>query len=146
MLELANHKKTAAVIAVVLCIPMVLIVLLSLQLASGGLSFEHVTEATLELQDGSRLTFTAEADLNLVMGMVERASEIDEPVRDTQGETPLLLTLGNEVYRLYPSLSLSGCMAFDEEGACYLITAEDAAALVVRKELEYLYADHHLPS
>ena len=67
MLELANHKKTAAVIAVVLCIPMVLIVLLSLQLASRGLSFEHVTEATLELQDGSRLTLTAEADLNLFM-------------------------------------------------------------------------------
>ena len=146
MLELANHKKTAAVIAVVLCIPMVLIVLLSLQLASRGLSFEHVTEATLELQDGSRLTLTAEADLNLFMGMLERASEIDEPVRDTQGETPLLLTLGDAVYRLYPSLSLSGCMAFDEEGACYLITAEDAAALVVREELEYLYADHHLPS
>jgi len=146
VLELANHKKTAAVIAVLLCVPLVFVVLLSLQLAAGGISFDHVTEATLELQDGTRLTFTEEEDLALFGGMLERAAVMEEPVRNVGSETPLLLTLGDAVYELYPSLSLSGCMAFDKNGTCYLLTNEDAAALVVRPELEYLYDDHRLPS
>ncbi len=146
MLELTNHKKTAAVIAVLLCIPLVFVAVLSFQLAAGGLSFENITKATLKLQDGSMLTFTEEADLNLYVGMLERATPVAEPIRDTQAETPLLLTIEEEVYELYPSLSLSGCMAFDAKGSCYLLSTEDATLLVVRPELEYLYADYRLPT
>ncbi len=146
MLELANHKKTAALIAALLCVPLVFVVLFSIQLATGGISFDHVTEATLELPDGSRPVFTEKEALNLFTGMLERATPLEEPVREIEGETPLLLTLGDAEYTLYPSLSLSGCMAFDKAGNCYLLTREDAAALVVRPELEYLFADHRLPS
>lgn len=146
MLELANHKKTAAVIAVLLCIPLVFVVLFAVQLVTGGISFDHVTEASLELRDGSRLTFKEGPALSLYVGMLERATPIDDPVRDVEKETPLKLTVGEEVYELYPSTSLSGCMAFDKAGKCYLLDPEDAAALVVRPELEYLYAEYHLPS
>lgn len=146
MLELANHKKTAALIAVLLCVPLVFVVLFSLQLAAGGISFDHVTEAALELPDGTRLVFTEEEELNLFTGMLERATPLEEPVRETAGEKPLLLTLDDAEYKLYPSVSLSGCMAFDKGGNCYLLSKEDATALVVRPELEYLFADHRLPS
>lgn len=146
MLELANHKKTAFVLGVLLCVPMVFIILFAAQFSSAEQIFTDVSRAALILPDGEEMVFTKDADLDLYAGMISRASVVDEPVRDLEGEEPLELTLDSVKYELYLSLSASGCMAVSEKGTVYLLTAEDAAKLMVRKEMSFLYDDSRLPS
>ncbi|MBR5264434.1 MAG: peptidoglycan DD-metalloendopeptidase family protein [Clostridia bacterium] len=146
MLELANHKKTAAILGVLLCIPMAFIILFAVQFSSVEQIFTDVSKATVVLPDGEKLTFTEEADLDLYAGMISRASVVKESVRDLDGEEPLELMLDGVEYKLYLSLSTSGCMAISEKGTMYLLSGEDAAALMVREEMSFLYDDSRLPS
>jgi len=146
MLELANHKKTAVVIAILLCVPLILIGLFSFQLLSGATVFKGISKVVMTLPDGNEQTYTEQNEIDFFVGMLERASAIDAPVRDLKGETPLTITLDNTVYKLYPSLSVSGCMAKTPEGNYLLLTGDDASKLIVRNELEYLYESHRLPS
>ena len=146
MLELANHKKTAVILGLMLCIPMVFIILFAVQFSSVEQIFTDVSKATVVLPDGEELVFTKEADLDLYAGMISRASVVKEPVRDLDGEEPLELMLDGVKYELYLSLSASGCMAISEKGTMYLLTGEDAAKLMVREEMSFLYDDSRLPS
>ena len=146
MLELANHKKTAFVLGILLCVPMVFIILFATQFSSAEQIFTDVSKATLYLPDGGEMEFTLAEDLDLYAGMISRASVVDKPVRDLEGEEPLSLALDGVKYELYLSLSASGCMAVSEKGTVYLLTSEDAATLMVRKEMSFLYDDSRLPS
>ena len=58
MLELANHKKTAVILGVLLCIPMAFIILFAAQFSSVEQIFTDVSKATVVLPDGEKLTFT----------------------------------------------------------------------------------------
>lgn len=146
MLELANHKKTAIIIAVLLCLPLLMIGLFSFQLLSGATVFKDVSKIVLTLPDGTEKTYTEEDEIEFFVGVLERATAIDAPVRNVDSETPLTVTLDSAVYELYPSLSVSGCMAETPEGKFLLLTSDDASELIVRSELEYLYEGHKLPS
>ncbi len=146
MLELANHKKTAVILGVLLCIPLVFIAIFAVQLSSGEQIFTDVSKVLLVLPDGKEMEFTEPADLDLFAGMIARASVVDKPVRDLEGEDPLDLRLDDVQYDLYLSLSASGCMAVSQKGTCYLLTAEDAAQLMVRDEMRFLYNDSMLPT
>lgn len=146
MLELAQHKKTAAIIGVLLCLPLLLILFFSVQLLSGASEFKGISEVTVILPDGTETVFSESADVNFYVGILERATVIETPVRELAGETPVTMKLDNASYQLYPSLSLSGCMAKTPDGKLRLLAGEDAAALVVRNEMEYLYEEHRLPT
>ncbi len=146
MLELANHKKTAVIIAILLCLPLLLIGWYSVRLLSGATVFKDVSEVVLTLPDGTEETHTEENEIDFFVGVLERATAIDTPVRDVSDETPVIVTLDNAVYELYPSLSVSGCMAETPDGKYLLLTSDDASKLIVRSELEYLYDSHKLPS
>lgn len=146
MLELANHKKTAVILGVLLCIPLIFIAIFATQLSAVEQIFTDVSKATLLLPDGKEMVFTEPEELDLYAGMISRASVVDEPVRDLDKETPLELTLDDVKYELYLSLSATGCMAVSEKGTVYLLTGEDAAKLMVRSEMSFLYDDSRLPS
>ncbi len=146
MLELANHKKTAVIIAILLCLPLLLIGWFSFRLLSGATVFKDVSEVVLTLPDGTEQTHTEKDEIDFFVGILERASTVETPVRDTAGETPLTIALDGTVYELYPSLSVSGCMAETPEGKYLLLASDDASKLIVRSELEYLYDSHRLPA
>lgn len=146
MLELANHKKIAAVIAILLCLPLLLIGWYSFRLLSGATVFKDISEVVLTLPDGTEKAYTQENEIDFFVGILERASVIESPVRNTAGETPLTVALDGTEYKLYPSLSVSGCMVKTPDGGYLLLTGDDASLLVVRDELEYLYESHRLPS
>lgn len=148
MIELGKHQKLTAAVAILLLLPLLLILWYSVQLLSGASAFKGISEVRVVLPDGSEYrweTGTGE-DVSFYTGMLERSSVIERPVRDVEGETPVSLFLDQAEYRLYPSLSVSGCMAETPEGRLRLLTAEDASALLVRTELEYLYEDYRLPT
>ncbi len=145
-MELARHQKFTAVLAVVLCLPLLLILWFTVQLLTGASAFKGISEVRIVLPDGMEYDFREDADVSFYTGILNRSSLIDRPVRETEGETPVTVFLDQAEYRFYPSLSLSGCMAETPEGRLRLFTSEDAAALVVRAEMEYLYDGHRLPS
>lgn len=146
MIELGKHQKLTATVAVILLLPMLFILWYGVQLFTGASAFKGITEVRMVLPDGTEYQWKEEQDISFYTGVLDRSSVIDRPVRDIEGETPVSLFLDQTEYRLYPSLTLSGCMAQMPEGKLRLLSAEDASALLVRTELEYLYESYRLPS
>ncbi len=146
MFELGKHKKITVAVAVLLLLPLLFIVWYSVQLLTGASAFKDVAEVRMTLPDGTEKSWTAEADVDFYTSLLEHASVIDQPVRDVGGETPVTLSLDGTAYRLYPSLSPSGCMAQFSDDRFRLLAPEDATAMLVRPELEYVYASYLLPT
>ena len=72
MLELANHKKAAVILGVLLCIPMVFIAIFAFQLSAAEQIFTDVSKATLILPDGKEMVFTESGELDLYAGIYPR--------------------------------------------------------------------------
>lgn len=145
-MELNKHKKMTAALAVILCLPLVLIVWYSVQLMTGASEFKGISEVQLRLPDGSSMTFTESADVDFYTGILQRATALGNGSAGPDEANAVTLQLDRSTYRLYPSLELSGCRVVTPEGYQRLLSVEDASALVVRSEMEYLYASRRLPT
>lgn len=145
-MEQTKHRTSTVVAAVLLCLPLLLIAWYSIQLMTGIAEFNGVSQVKLRLPNGEERVLTDEADVTFYTDILSRATALERPVRETAGETPLSLTVNDSVYLLYPSLELSGCMAQAPDGRLRLLTSDDAARLVARGELEYLYDAYRLPT
>lgn len=146
MFELGKHKKLTAAIAVILLLPLLLILWYSVQILSGASAFKGISEIRMVLPNGKEYQWKEKADVSFYTGILDRSSVVDRPVREIGEETPVSLFLDQTEYFLYPSLSVSGCMVQTPEGRFRLFTAEDASAMLVRTELEYIYESYQLPS
>lgn len=146
LIELGKHQKLTATVAVILLLPMLFILWYGVQLFTGASAFKGISEVRMVLPDGTEYQWEGEKDVSFYTGILDRSSVIDRPVREIDGETPVSLFLDQTEYRLYPSLTLSGCMAQTPEGKIRLLSAEDASALLIRTEMEYLYESYRLPS
>lgn len=146
LIELGKHRKLTAAIAVILLLPLLLILWYGIQILSGASAFKGITEIRMVLPNGKEFQWKGEEDVSFYTGILNRSSVIDSPVREIESETPISLYLDQTEYQLYPSLSVSGCMAQTPEGRIRLLSAEDASAMLVRAELEYLYESYRLPT
>lgn len=146
LIELGKHKKLTAVIAVLLLLPLLLILWYSVQILTGASAFKGISEIRMVLPDGKEYQWKEKDDVSFYTSILDRSSVIDRPVREVDDETPFSLFLDQAKYLLYPSLSMSGCMVQTPEGRFRLLNAEDAAAMLVRTEMEYLYESYRLPS
>ncbi len=146
MFEHPAHRKLTTLIAVVLCLPLLLILWYSVQMVTGSAEFKGIDLVRVVLPDGTEYRFDKKADISLYTDALENASVLANPVRQLDGETPAQLYLDQAVYRFYPSESLTGCMVQSENGRLSLLSDEDAAGLLTRAEMEYVYASKRLPS
>ncbi len=146
MFELGKHRRITVAVAVLLLLPLVFIAWYVAQILTGASAFKGITEVCATLPDGTEKRWTEEADVAFYTSLLEHASVVDQPVRDVEGETPVTLSLDGTAYRLYPSLSPSGCMAQFADDRFRLLAPEDATALLVRPEMEYVYASYLLPT
>ncbi len=146
MFEHPAHRKLTTLIAVVLCLPLLLILWYSVQLVTGTAEFKGISVVRVVLPDGTEYRFDKKADISLYTDALENASVLGSPVRELDAETPAQLYLDQTVYRFYPSESLTGCMVQSENGRLSLLSETDAAGLLTRAELEYVYASKRLPS
>lgn len=146
MFELGKHKKLTAVIAVLLLLPLLLILWYSVQILSGASAFKGISEIRMILPDGKECKWQEKEDISFYTDILNRSSVIERPVREVNEEAPVSLFLDQTEYFLYPSLSVSGCMVKTPEGRFRLFDTDDAAALLVRTEMEFLYESYRLPS
>lgn len=146
MFEHPAHKKLTTVIAVLLCLPLLAILWYSVQLITGQAEFKGVTAVRVVLPDGTERRFDEKADISVYTDALEHASVLANPVRELGSETPTELFLDNTAYRLYPSVSLTGFMVQTADGRLSLLNEQDAARLLTRAEMEYVYASRRLPS
>ena len=125
---------------------MLLILWYSVQILTGASAFKGISEIRMVLPDGKAYQWKEKEDVSFYTGILDRSSVIDRPVREVGDETPFSLFLDQTEYLLYPSLSMSGCMVQTPEGRFRLLATEDAASMLVRTEMEYLYESYRLPS
>jgi len=73
------------------------------------------------------------------------AEALSSPVRDISGETPITVTLKldaySTVFSLYPEVNTKGCFFQDDKGKYFSLSANQARALLQRKECAYVYYD-----
>lgn len=146
LIELGKHKKLTAAVAVILLLPLLLILWYGVQIWSGASAFRGISEIRMVLPDGKEFQWKDTEEVSFYTGILDHSSVIERPVREVEEETPISLFLDQTEYFLYPSLSTSGCMVRTPEGKYRLFSAEDATAMLVRTEMEYLYASYRLPS
>lgn len=145
-----KKSKTTAIAVILMLIPLVFIAVLLVDYFKQSIALDGTDSVNIVLTDGKSYTYTEQADINYYCSLFTDAKEIDSPVRDVYSETPITITYiagsQKQVFKLYPSLNLSGCMFYNEKGRIYLMNEIAAKDYLCRAECLYLYKDIMLPA
>ena len=148
---MARRRKNGSrsLLGILLCIPLAFIVYFAISFSSHNISPDSVVSVGVTLPDGQQYLYTDNEQVSFFVNALLDSKSISSPVRDISGETPVTLFYdrGDKTltYKLYPQLNLSGCMLVDTNGSYFLLTSDTAKNMLVRHELQYLYADRLLP-
>ena len=141
-----ENKKLKTAVAVLLLLPLLLIGFLSYKLVTGTVEFKDIHEITVKTPDGKEVSFTEKQDLQFYSDLLENAEFLAEPVRPLEGNTPAVVSVDGTEYSFYLTQSPSSCMVGSADGRLRLLAGTDAVKLLVRDEMQYLYADDILPT
>ncbi len=145
------QKKSFSSVAVtvLMLIPLLFIAVMLVNYFMQNIELDGTDSVNIVLTDGKSYTYTEHGDIEYYCSLLDGAKGIDSPVRDVYYETPITITYisgsQKQVYRLYPSLNLSGCMFYDEKGRIYLMNESAAKVYLCRAECLYLYNSVMLP-
>ena len=135
---------------VIMLVPLVFIAVMLVNYFMQNIELDGTDSVNIVLTDGKSYTYTERNDIEYYCSLLDGAKEIDSPVRDIYSETPITITYASgsqkQIYRLYPSLNLSGCMFYDEKGRIYLMSEIAAKDYLCRAECLYLYDGIMLPT
>lgn len=140
-----ENKKLKNIVALCLLAPLVLIAFFTVRMLTGSSEFDDINSILVKAPDGSEFTLTENKDLMFYSDLLENATFLSEPLRDLDRETPALVTLNETEYVFYLTQSPSGCMVGSPDGRLRLLGTESAVSLLVRPEMQYLYAADILP-
>lgn len=144
-----KKQNFKAIVTAVFLIPLVFIAILLVNYFRQSIALDGTDSVNVVLTDGKSYTYTGRSDIDYYCSLLTDVKEIASPVRDVHSETPITITYirGSEkqVYKLYPSTNLSGCMFYDEKGRIFLMSELAAREYLCRAECLYLYHDIMLP-
>lgn len=141
-----ENKKIKTVVAICLLLPLILIGYFTFKLVTGTVEFKDIRSVTVRTPDGNEVRFEDKADLQFYSDLLEHAEFLSEPVRSLEGNTPATVLVDDAEYTFYLTQSPSSCMVGSADGRLRLLTNDDAVRLLVRNEMQYLYADDILPT
>ncbi len=150
---MANGRKNGrgkAILAILLCLPLVFIAYFAITYSSQSVSLDNVREITVAPPDKDQAVFKSQEDIDFYVNMLSSSLSINTPMRDVSKEKPVYITYARDdksiEYKLYPSLNLSGCLLVSPEDKLYMLPTETAKQLLLREEYDHLYSAYFLPT
>lgn len=145
-----KKDKFNAILAVVLCLPLVFIAVFLINHFTRSISLEDINSVTVKISDDVSYTFDKNEDVMFFVDLLSGCSPINSAMRDVSNEKSVYIICSDGdysyEYEFYPSLDLSGCLLVDSKGSLYVPAAESAKELLLRNEFDFLYADLFLPN
>lgn len=135
-----NRKR--AFLCIFLFLPLVLAGYFLITITNKTLNADTVEKILLSSGDYS-VQLTAREDIALCMNAVMRAKKITEGARPLSSYTEVTLVCSDDytkkTWRLYLSDTANDALMLNEEDKLYMLTAEDARALMLSDVFEFLY-------
>lgn len=149
---LASNKRNNRgrnLLVLLLCLPLAFIAYFAISYSNETIAPDTVKTIVIETPDGIRSEFADAENIDFLVSLVLDSTEIKSAVRDIKNETPVIITYdrGDKLlqYKLYPSLTLSGCLVFGPDDFKGILRSEDAGELLLMDEFSYLYSSYFLP-
>ncbi len=130
-----KNRNAIIIVAVILIIPAILAVYFGLHSDTDAVKTSRMTEISVSAPDGSVTTLADDASFELYAKIIENARLIDENFRDLSEETPYVVTILEDdgltrSYNFYMKNDVSACIFTDEAEKYYMLTENDAQALL----------------
>ncbi|MBO4452498.1 MAG: M23 family metallopeptidase [Clostridia bacterium] len=149
MASVRSGKRTSALLAIILCVPIAFIVYFIIAYSSQTLTLSNVNRITIQATGAEDSVISDKDDIAFFVDTFKSAKTINTAIRDITGEEPVYIIFERSdrtlVYRLYPSLNLTGCMMIGPDNKLSVLDSEDAGKLLLRREFDYLYYRNFLP-
>lgn len=145
-----RHKSATAFLCFLLCVPLAFIAYFAVVYYTESIYAGEITSVEITAPQGAAKTYTDRESIDFYLGLLKNAKPLSAPVgpaEESAAVTASYLSEGvSKTYKIYPELSLTGCMLADNLGKFFLINGEDARTLLSKEEFAYLYSETFLPA
>ncbi len=145
-----RHRSRTAFICFLLCIPLAFIAYFAIIYYTEGIYAGKIRSVEVTVPGKEASVYEDDENVDFYVGMFRNARPLSAPLGDPEEYTTATVKYAGEgkdlIYKIYPALSLTGCMFADPDGKYFIISDKDAKTLLSRDEFSYLYSEVYLPT